>query len=548
MGGTGDPPTGSQAGVPAVPSTPEFQNTLLKNFLKKVAFCADVLCLRSLMSAAWRLSRIKIFLLGSVFLLAGRLPPVFAADHLDEIKSSGVLRWGADAEGGAPYVYPDPAKPERLIGFEAELADAIATRLGVKAKMVQNQWDQLIPALERGNFDIILNGLEITSNNQQHIALSLPYFVYAQQIVTRKETSGLTRMEDLRGKRAGVLSSSVAQRLLEQMGGADLKIYPGNVESFRDLKAERIDAVLLDLPIAIYYAKPDPDLKFSGVSFAPGYYGIGLRKQDGTLAAALNKVVADLAGDGTLERIYRKYDVWDERQEHLKDYQPETVAERKSISTLREWPKYLPLLLRGALVTVEISVLAMLLAVAAGLVIVLVRLYAIAPLRWLARAYVEVMRGTPLLIQLFLIYYGLPQIGLRLNAFLAAILGLGLNYAASESENYRAGIQAIPPGQTEAAQALGMSRWQGLRHIILPQALRLVIPPVTNDFIAMFKDSSIVSVITMVELTKVYGMLAMSTYDYIGLGLMTAGIYFALSYPASLFAHHLEKKLRYDRR
>jgi polar amino acid transport system substrate-binding protein len=138
--------------------------------------------------------------------------------------------------------------------------------------------------------------------------------------------------------------------------------------------------------------------------------------------------------------------------------------------------------------------------------------------------------------------------GIRLNAFLAGVFGLGLNYAASEAENYRAGIQSVPRGQIEASHALGMSRWQSLRHVVLPQALRLVIPPVTNDFIAMFKDSSIVSVITMVELTKVYGMLAMSTYDYIGLGLMTAGIYFALSYPASLFAHWLETRLNYDRR
>ena len=142
----------------------------------------------------------------------------------------------------------------------------------------------------------------------------------------------------------------------------------------------------------------------------------------------------------------------------------------------------------------------------------------------------------------------MPQIGIRLNPFLAGILGLGLNYAASEAENYRAGIQSVPRGQTEAAQALGMGRWQTLQHIVLPQAMRVVIPPVTNDFIAMFKDSSIVSVITMVELTKVYGMLAMSTYDYIGLGLMTAAIYFALSYPASLFANWLERKLHYDRR
>jgi polar amino acid transport system substrate-binding protein len=327
-----------------------------------------------------------------------------------------------------------------------------------------------------------------------------------------------------------------------------MRIYPGNVECLRDLKAQRIEAAVMDLPIAIYYAKPDAELKFSGEPFAPGYYGIGVRKEDATLIAALNKVIDELSQDHTLEKICRKYGVWDERQQGLKDYQPEVVTQKKSISTLREWPKYLPLLLRGAVTTVELSILGMALAIVAGLVIVLMRLYGIWPLRWFARAYVEIFRGTPLLIQLFLIYYGLPELGIKFNPFFAGILGLGLNYAASEAENYRAGIQAIPHGQMEAAFALGMSRAQALRRIILPQALRLVIPPVTNDFIAMFKDSSIVSVITMVELTKVYGMLAMSTYDYIGLGLMTAGIYFALSYPASIFANWLEGKLSYDRR
>jgi polar amino acid transport system substrate-binding protein len=500
------------------------------------------------MNDSWRLSRLVVCNFVLVFLLASGTPSTFAADHLEEIKSRGVLLWGADAEGGAPYVYPDPEKPEQLIGFECDLADALAAKIGVKAKMVQNQWDQLIPAVERGNFDIILNGLELTADNQQHIAMSRPYFVYAQQIVTRKNTAGLTRLEDLKGKAVGILSGTAAQRLVEKMGGADMRIYPGNVESFRDLKAQRIEAVVLDLPIAMFYAKPDAELKFSGDPFAPGYYGIGVRKPDATLLAAINTAIEELAQDHTLEKIYRKYGVWDERQESLKDYQPEVVVQRKSISTLREWPKYLPLLLRGAVTTVELSILGMALAIVVGLVIVMLRLYAITPLRWFAKAYVEIFRGTPLLIQLFLIYYGLPEIGIRLNAFLAGILGLGLNYAASEAENYRAGIQAIPHGQMEAAFALGMSRAQALRRVILPQALRLVIPPVTNDFIAMFKDSSIVSVITMVELTKVYGMLAMSTYDYIGLGLMTAGIYFALSYPASIFANWLEGRMRYDRR
>jgi len=118
--------------------------------------------------------------------------------------------------------------------------------------------------LERGNFDLILNGLELTADNQQRIAMSRRTFVYAQQIVTRKETQGLARLDELKGKVVGVLSSSVAEHLLEQAGGTQLKVYPGNVESLRDLKAKRIDAVLMDLPIALHYAKPDPALKFSG--------------------------------------------------------------------------------------------------------------------------------------------------------------------------------------------------------------------------------------------------------------------------------------------
>ena len=481
-------------------------------------------------------------------LLASGSRAVVAAETLEVIRSRGELLWGADAEGGAPYVYPDPTRPEQLIGFEVELADALAAQLGFKARMVQNQWDQLVPALERGNFDLILNGLEITPENQQRITFARPYYAYAQQIVTRVGTTNLTKLADLRGRPVGVLSGTAAQRLVEAFGGVDVRIYPGNVENFQDMKAGRIEAAVLDLPIALFYVREDPEFQLAGEPFAPGYYGIGVREADKTLLAALDEAISRLITDGTLERILRKYGIWDARQASLKNYQAEAVAKRARISTLREWPKYLPLLLRGAVTTVQLSVLGMALAMVTGLLIVLVRLYAVAPFRWLAQAYVEFIRGTPLLIQLFLIYYGLPELGIRLNPFLAGVIGLGLNYAANEAENYRAGIQAIPPGQMEAALALGMNRGQALRHVVLPQALRLVIPPVTNDFIAMFKDSSIVSVITMVELTKVYGMLAMSTYDYIGLGLMTAGIYFALSYPASLLAGRLERKLRYDRR
>ncbi|HEX9046818.1 MAG TPA: ABC transporter substrate-binding protein/permease [Verrucomicrobiae bacterium] len=470
------------------------------------------------------------------------------ADTLQHIQQAGALKWGADAEGGAPYVFPDPQQPEKLIGFEVEIADALARKLGVRAQMVQNQWDGLVPGLQRGNFDIVLNGLEITDEHRAQVGMSQPYYVYSQQIITRKDNDSLTNLAALKGHAVGTLSGTVAQRLLEQAGGVDVRVYPGQVEPFRDLNNGRIDAVMLDRPIAVYYLTKEPQLKMSGEPFAPGYYGIGVRKEDESLLLALNKAIAELQADGTLEKIYRKWDVWDKNQLLVGNYHPATPAHSAGISTFRNWRTYLPLLLKGALVTVEISLLAMALAVLCGLALALLRLYGIAPLRWLAVAYIEVIRGTPLLIQLYLIYYGLPNVGIRLNAFVAAVIGLGLNYAAYEAENYRAGIQAIPRGQMEAALSLGMGRWLALRAVILPQAIRVVIPPVTNDFIALFKDSSLVSVITMVELTKVYGMLALTTYDFMGLGLMTAAIYFCLSYPVSLLAKHLERKFHHDRR
>ena len=167
---------------------------------------------------------------------------------------------------------------------------------------------------------------------------------------------------------------------------------------------------------------------------------------------------------------------------------------------------------------------------------------------WASRAYIELFRGTPLLIQLYLIFYGLPNVGIKLSPMVAAVTGLGLNYAAYEAENYRAGIQAIPKGQVEAALSLGMTRAQSLRHVVVPQAMRMVIPPVTNDFIALFKDSSIVSVITMVELTKVYGQLASTYYDYIGVGILTAAIYFLMGLPFVRLARWAEARMATDRR
>jgi polar amino acid transport system substrate-binding protein len=466
---------------------------------------------------------------------------------LEEIGKRGYLLWGSDAEGGAPYVFPDPNDPSRLIGFEVDLARAIARELGVEARQSQNAWDSLIPALERGDFDIALNGLEITPERKQSILFSLPYYIYTEQLAVRKGDDRIRGVGDLAGRRVGTLSGSVAQEILQKIPNVEIRIYTGQAEPYEDLAIGRIDAVLMDSPIAAYYAKPNPALNYAGPPAGEGEYGIAIRKADGELKARIDDILEKLCLSGEMRRIYEKWGLWNEDQEKLRD-RIGAGSRAVDLEESRKAPLYtfFPTLLKGAGITVGISVVSMAIAVTLGLLLTLIRLYGARWMSALATGYIEFYRGTPLLIQLYILYYGLPNIGITLSPVAAAFIGLGMCYAAYEAELYRAGISSVPKGQMEAALSLGLSRNTALRWVVLPQALRIATPGITNDFIALFKDSSLVSVIAMVELTKTYNILAATTLRFFELGLVVAVLYFAMSYPLSLLARRLESKLKGD--
>lgn len=488
--------------------------------------------------------RIFSLIIGLAILLCWAVPSRTENSSLERIKKSGYLMWGSDAEGGAPYVFPDPKDPSRLVGFEVDIADAIAREMGVRARQSQNAWDSLIPAIERGDFDIAMNGIEITQQRKGKVLFSIPYYIYTEQLVVRKDETEIKDINDLKGKKVGTLSGSVAQDILMGIKGVDIKIYSGQVEPYEDLAIGRIDAVLLDLPIASYYAKPNPKLKYAGPPVGEGFYGIAVRKDDEELKKEIDRILVKLLKNGELKKIYEKWDMWNETQEKL--YQGAMDIGFVGLEESKKAPIYtfFPTLLKGAGITIIISVVSMSLAIILGLVLTMMRLYSTPLLSTLATAYIEIYRGTPLLIQLYILYYGLPNIGISLSPLAAAFLGLGMNYAAYEAELYRAGIMAVPRGQMEAALSLGMPRSLAIRRIILPQGFRIALPGVTNDFIALFKDSSLVSVIAMVELTKTYSMLAATTLRFFELGLIAALLYFAMSYPLSLLARRLEEKLK----
>jgi polar amino acid transport system substrate-binding protein len=336
----------------------------------------------------------------------------------------------------------------------------------------------------------------------------------------------------------GSLDGSLAMDLLRAEPGIEPVVYEGVEEPYLDLERGRLAGVLLDNIIAARYGLPRRTLQ-AAATVGDGVYAIAVRPDEPALLAALDGALAGVIGDGELQAILTRWELWDERQLTLAAAAPPAHDPGTGTSLTLA---HLPLFLRGAGLTLVVSTLAMALAVAGGLGLCLVRRYGGTAARALAGTYVEVFRGTPVLLQLYVIYYGLAPL-LTLDAFTAAVVGLGLNYAAYESELYRAGLDAVPVGQTEASLALGMSRWQALRRIVLPQALRVSLPGVANDFIALLKDSSLVSVITVVELTKQMTITAVDVRGWLGPGLVCAGLYLAMSYPLGRLARRLERRL-----
>ncbi len=469
--------------------------------------------------------------------------------------ADAVLRWGADTQSNIPYTFYDQQNIYHLTGFETELVTALARVMGKEEFFVQNDWCSLIPGLQRNSYDIALGGLT-HSPNVENVGFSRAYFVTYEQLVVRSDSGEINCLADCRGYTVGTVSFSEAQSILSRIPGVKLSPYASAVNAFEDLRSGRIDAVLIDAPICLYYTAGRPEFKFVGDPIGRIEYSIAISKHDPHLVEAINQGLSLLIETGELRNILERWKLWNPYMaDLLGDYAPSMVkptqydrfleAQQQKISfrdRLILYIDFLPLLGEAAWVTMKISIIAMLLAIVLGLLLALIRTYGPIPLRFLGAAFVEIIRGTPLLIQLYIIYYGLPRIGIWLDPIVAGIVGLGINYAVYEGENYRAGLASVPHDQIEAASALAMSRWQSLRYVVLPQALRLVIPPITNDFISLIKDSSLVSMITIIDLTQRYNLLATTYYDYFGIGLLVGGIYLLLGVPFVRLARFAEQR------
>ena len=467
-----------------------------------------------------------------------------------------MLRWAGDPEGGAPFVQADPARPEEVVGFDVEVAGLLARGLGRTPAFVNITFTSIDQSIARGDADIGMSGIEDTPARRTTLAVTLPYYEFREVLSVRDaDAPRLLTLADLRGKTVGTLGGTIAYEILLRAGrqyGLRAVSYDDDVHPYSDLVIGRVDAVLLDNVLAERRHRAMRGFTIQPQTVAVGHYVGVLAAPNAPLRDSIDEILRGAMRDGTLERIFRTWGVWNDDQPTLyarilagEPVAPVTGLDTSaSVATMSQWEaakRYFPSLLQASVVTIVLSTLSMALAVAIGVLIATGRVYGGRLARSMLTGYVELIRGTPILLQLFVLYYGLAA-AVRLPAFVAALIGLALNYAAYESEIYRSALDAISTGQLEAARTLGLSERQVLTLVRAPQAFRLALAPMTNDFVALLKDSSLVSVLTVLELTKQTQIFATNLGSWVIPGTLCAALYLAMSLPLATLARRLERQ------
>jgi polar amino acid transport system substrate-binding protein len=463
-----------------------------------------------------------------------------------------ILRWAGDPEGGAPFVEADPSRPDRVTGFDVEIAELFARQLGRRPEFLNITFTSIDQSIARGDADVGMSGIEDTPARRANLAVTMPYYEFREVLSVRDaDASRLRTLADLRGRPVGTLAGTIAYEILlraEREHGIRPISYEDDVHPYSDLVIGRVDAVLLDQVLADRGVRRNATLVNVNTDIGIGHYVGVLSQANAPLRDRINAILRDAMRDGRLEAIFRKWGMWNGDQPRL--YARLIVDQPVPASAAAAAPdvwnatrRYMPAMLRAALITLALSCVAMALAVGLGAAIAAGRVYGAPPVRLLLTTYVEVVRGTPLLLQLFVIYFGLAAV-VQLPAFLAALLGLALNYAAYESEIYRGALESVPVGQLEAARTLGLTQRQTLFLVRAPQAFRFALAPMTNDFVALLKDSSLVSVITVVELTKQTSIFAANIGSWVVPGALCAALYLVLSLPLAQAARRIERGWR----
>ncbi|GAA4383236.1 ABC transporter permease subunit [Tsukamurella soli] len=440
----------------------------------------------------------------------------------------GVLRVGTE---GVYQVYSYHDQSGKLTGYDVDMISAVADKLHLRVQFVETPWDSMFAALAAGRFDLVANEVTITDARKAQYDLSDPYIDTTGSIVVRSDENSIHSLADIRGKRA---AESLTSNWGDDARQAGAQIV--GVDSFTDaanlLAQGRVDVIINDGLVVRNFLKVNPGakVKIAGDTPDKGQSAFAARKGSG-LMPEVDRALAEIKADGTAQRIYDKY--FGATAVTVKPESKWDLVRRNLVPLLRATGQY----------TIPLTIISFAVGLVIALLVALARISGNRLLSGLARAYISVIRGTPLLVQLFIIFYALPGLHIVINPFPAAAIAFSLNVGGYAAEIIRASIGGVPKGQWEAATTIGMDYRTSLRRIILPQAARTATPPLANTLISLVKDTSLASTILVTELLRQAQIAAAPTFDFFAMYVVAAIYYFVICQLLSLVQGRLETRL-----
>lgn len=451
-----------------------------------------------------------------------------------------VLRVGTEGTY-PPFSYEDGGE---LTGYDIDVMRAVADEAGFDIELVEAPFDALFAALDSERIDVIANQVTINEEREARYLFTRPYTYSRGVIVTATGTDDITTLDDLEGKVAAQSETSNWAGVARD-AGAEVQSVEGFAQAAELLVQGRVDVIVNDnIAVLDYLASTgSTDIEIKGeVDDEVSRQALVFRQSDADLRDQADQALQRLAADGTLAEISEGYFGADVSVENSGDLELEGSGGARSTWEVVQDAAG-PMAWGVVKGTIPLTIISFVAGLAIALAVALARMSGTRWLRVPARVYISLIRGTPLLVQLFVIFYGLPQLGIKLPGFPAACLALSLNVGGYAAEIIRGSILSVPRGQFEAATTIGMSYRQTMRRIVLPQASRIAVPPLSNTLLSLVKDTSLVSVVLVTEVLREAVKAASLTGEFLPLYVLAAAYFWVICFLLSIAQGKLEDKL-----
>jgi polar amino acid transport system substrate-binding protein len=459
---------------------------------------------------------------------------------LTKIQERGKLIVGLSADY-APYEFhatlTDPKDQahgvkvsgnDYIVGFDVDLAKAIAEKLDVELEIKEMGFDALLGSLKTGKIDMIISGMVNTPERAKEVDFSDPY-MYGKNVMLINKKDAAKYTDDLstfNGTKIAAQKQTVQEEAAQEIAGATPVSLQKTTDMVLQLTQGTVQGAVLAEIIAKAYVQQNPALEVIYPEFLvdDGASSVAVPKNSPALVAQVNEVIDTVTNNGDFES-------WQAKAGEL------MLAD----SDEGFWSKYGHYFISGTWITLLLAAIAVLMGSVLGTVLALMKLSKNWVLKVIANIYIEFVRGTPLLVQVFIVFFGSQVFGLGLDAFASGALAMGLNSGAYVAEIIRSGINAVDAGQTEAARSLGFSEAKTMKKVVLPQAVKKILPALGNEFVTIIKESSVISVVGVGELMFQAGVVQGASFQPFFPLLIVSLIYFTLTFSLSRLLNKVEK-------